>query len=73
MPPDSHRGVAPHETANRDAVPHVGAQGFPGAERWGDIDVPRSWETAGHGQAIYTNFVYPFKCDPPHIPADINH
>lgn len=35
--------------------------------------MPRSWETAGHGQAIYTNFVYPFKCDPPHIPADINH
>ncbi len=32
-----------------------------------------SWECAGYGQAIYTNFVYPFKCDPPKIPAGCNH
>jgi len=60
-------------TSNREEVPHVGEGGFSGVESWGDIEVPRSWETAGHGQAIYTNFVYPFKCDPPHIPAGINH
>ena len=47
--------------------------GFAGSESWDEIDVPRSIECAGFGQPFYTNFVYPFKCDPPLIPSTINY
>ena len=32
---------------------------------WAPIPVPYSWECAGHGTPIYTNFVYPIPLDPP--------
>lgn len=35
--------------------------------------MPISIECGGYGQPFYTNFVYPFKCDPPKIAADINY
>ncbi|KAG8461295.1 hypothetical protein KFE25_010482 [Diacronema lutheri] len=40
-----------------------------GGLRWGTIDVPLSWEMAGFGKPVYTNFMYPFD---PHLstPAD---
>jgi len=48
--------------------------GFIGSEAWGDIEVPMSIECANHGgQPFYTNFVYPFKCDPPKIADAINY
>jgi hypothetical protein len=37
---------------------------------FGQIFVPRSWETCGHGTPIYTNFVYPIPVDPPYVPSD---
>ena len=43
--------------------------GFDTAD-FGTIHVPRSWEAAGHGQPIYLNHRYPFKLDPPRVPAD---
>lgn len=36
------------------------------------IHVPLSWECAGHGTPIYTNFVYPIPMDPPFVPEDDN-
>jgi beta-galactosidase len=44
-----------------DAAPAIACAGFEGSEHWGDIAVPCNWECEGHGQAIYTNFQYPFK------------
>ena len=43
--------------------------GFPNSESWAEIDVPLSWELAGHGQAIYLNTLYPFPITPPHVPV----
>ncbi len=43
------------------AAPAISCSGFEGSEHWGDIAVPCNWECEGHGQAIYTNFQYPFK------------
>lgn len=38
---------------------------------WDNIEVPSNWELKGYGTAIYTNIVYPFKVNPPHIdPSD---
>ena len=40
---------------------------------WDDIKVPGNWETQGHGTAIYTNIIYPFKpVNPPLVPNDEN-
>lgn len=39
---------------------------------WTQINVPRSWETAGHGTPIYTNFTYPIPLDPPFVPKGDN-
>jgi beta-galactosidase/evolved beta-galactosidase subunit alpha len=35
---------------------------------WNKIDVPRSWQMAGYGRPHYTNTIYPFPIDPPHVP-----
>lgn len=45
----------------------IEGEGFEGAGAWGEIEVPMSLECAGHGQRQYTNFIYPFKCDPPNV------
>ena len=44
-------------------------RGFDTSESgWGDIDVPLSWEIAGHSHAIYLNTLYPFPIHPPFVP-----
>jgi hypothetical protein len=43
------------------AAPPVSVSGFQGSEKWESILVPCNWECLGYGQAIYTNFQYPFK------------
>ncbi|KAJ1478513.1 hypothetical protein T484DRAFT_1817419 [Baffinella frigidus] len=35
--------------------------GFAGSSSWSTIRVPSCWECEGYGQAVYTNFQYPFK------------
>ncbi len=40
--------------------------------QWDEIPVPSNWQMQGYGTPIYTNFVYPFPPDPPHIPHDSN-
>lgn len=32
--------------------------------------VPSNWQTHGFDRPIYTNVIYPFPLDPPHIPED---
>jgi len=39
---------------------------------WDLIDVPANWELKGYGIPIYTNVDYPFKPNPPFLPADNN-
>ncbi len=39
---------------------------------WKTIPVPSNWEMQGYGLPLYTNVVYPFPKDPPHIPHDDN-
>jgi len=34
---------------------------------WKQIDVPSNWEMQGYGTPIYTNIIYPFKRDAPHV------
>lgn len=33
------------------------------------ITVPQNWQYAGHGRYWYTDLLYPFPVDPPHVPA----
>ncbi|XP_057976450.1 uncharacterized protein LOC131163754 [Malania oleifera] len=37
---------------------------------WETLLVPSNWQMHGFDQPIYTNVVYPFPLDPPHIPKD---
>lgn len=37
---------------------------------WGTIRVPGVWQLQGHGAPHYTNVVFPFPVDPPHLPSD---
>ena len=37
---------------------------------WGSIPVPAHWQLEGHGRPHYTNVVYPFPVDPPHVPSE---
>jgi beta-galactosidase len=45
------------------------APGFDDAG-WDELPVPSSWPMHGHGRPAYTNVVYPFPVDPPHVPTD---
>ncbi|WP_105968132.1 glycoside hydrolase family 2 TIM barrel-domain containing protein [Streptomyces geranii] len=40
------------------------------ASGWGEIAVPGHWVLQGHGAPAYTNVVYPFPVDPPHVPTE---
>jgi beta-galactosidase len=42
------------------------------AKDWDEIKVPSDWQMEGFGTPIYTNVKYPFKMDPPNIPATYN-
>ena len=37
---------------------------------WDDVRVPCSWQVQGYGRPHYTNVVYPFPVDPPHVPTE---
>ena len=39
------------------------------SEAWSSIDVPGHMELQGYGRPQYTNFIYPFPCDPPNVPS----
>ena len=35
---------------------------------WASLPVPSHWQLHGYGAPAYTNVVYPFPVDPPHVP-----
>jgi beta-galactosidase len=37
---------------------------------WDHLPVPGHWQLHGYGHPAYTNVVYPFPVDPPHVPTD---
>ncbi|XP_011000564.1 PREDICTED: beta-galactosidase-like [Populus euphratica] len=37
---------------------------------WENLPVPSNWEMHGYDRPIYTNVIYPFPVDPPHVPDD---
>lgn len=37
---------------------------------WDDITVPGCWQMQGYGRPQYTNVIYPFPIDPPHVPTE---
>ncbi|XP_010554482.1 PREDICTED: uncharacterized protein LOC104824194 [Tarenaya hassleriana] len=37
---------------------------------WASLPVPSNWQMHGFDRPIYTNVVYPFINDPPHVPGD---
>jgi beta-galactosidase len=37
---------------------------------WATLPVPSHWQLHGYGTPAYTNVVYPFPVDPPHVPTD---
>ncbi|XVF41109.1 hypothetical protein PTKIN_Ptkin01aG0254100 [Pterospermum kingtungense] len=37
---------------------------------WETLPVPSNWQMHGFDRPIYTNVVYPFPLDPPHVPID---
>ena len=37
---------------------------------WEKIKVPGNWQTQGFGKPHYTNVIFPFPADPPHVPSD---
>ncbi|MEN6357785.1 MAG: glycoside hydrolase family 2 TIM barrel-domain containing protein [Armatimonadota bacterium] len=45
------------------------AEGFD-ASSWDAINVPGNWQMQGYGHPHYTNVMYPFPVDPPHVPTD---
>ena len=72
MPLTPARWAFHYATCLADAPPVTPGVGFDtAAPVWGDIQVPLSWEMAGHGQPIYTNVRYPFPLDPPRVPAAV--
>ncbi|MFD7702645.1 glycoside hydrolase family 2 TIM barrel-domain containing protein [Streptomyces caelestis] len=40
------------------------------ADGWAEVTVPGHWVLQGHGAPIYTNHLYPFPVDPPHVPTE---
>ena len=37
---------------------------------WDQIPVPSSWQLQGYGRPHYTNVIFPFPIDPPHVPSE---
>ncbi|CAK7336520.1 unnamed protein product [Dovyalis caffra] len=37
---------------------------------WQTLPVPSNWQTHGYDRPIYTNIIYPFPVDPPHVPDE---
>ncbi len=56
-----------HYAENDQKVPGEFYQKQYNATEWDDIDVPSCWEMRGYGTPIYTNVIYPFPVNPPHI------
>ncbi|MGW0911511.1 glycoside hydrolase family 2 TIM barrel-domain containing protein [Streptomyces sp. NPDC002784] len=45
------------------------ARGYDAGD-WAEVSVPGHWVLQGHGAPRYTNHLYPFPVDPPHVPTE---
>ena len=55
---------------NPDLIPAAfQAPDFDDSE-WDQIPVPSTWQLLGYGHPHYTNVIFPFPIDPPHVPTD---
>ena len=52
-----------------DADPGFADPGFDDSG-WASLPVPSHWQLHGYGAPAYTNVVYPFPVDPPHVPTE---
>jgi len=54
--------------------PQEAPQGFESVgfddHAWDQLPVPAHWQLHGYGRPHYTNVVYPFPVDPPHVPSE---
>ncbi len=48
-------------------IPNFYEPGFTADATWTTINVPATWETAGHGTPIYISAGYSFRIDPPRV------
>lgn len=55
---------------NPESVPSDFHEKDFGCEGWDEIVVPSNWQMKGYGRPHYTNVVYPFPIDPPHVPSE---
>ncbi len=39
-------------------------------DEWDDIMVPSNWQMKGYGHPHYTNSIFPFPLNPPHVPSE---
>ncbi|MEU8569555.1 glycoside hydrolase family 2 TIM barrel-domain containing protein [Streptomyces pathocidini] len=58
--------LAATATAEDESFAHPGFD----ASGWGELPVPAHWVLHGHGTPAYTNTLYPFPVDPPHVPTE---
>ncbi|MEW2303102.1 glycoside hydrolase family 2 TIM barrel-domain containing protein [Streptomyces sp. NPDC006655] len=58
--------LSPTADAEDDAFAEPGYD----AGGWAEVSVPGHWVLQGHGSPIYTNHLYPFPVDPPHVPTE---
>ncbi|WP_427919250.1 glycoside hydrolase family 2 TIM barrel-domain containing protein [Streptomyces sp. cg40] len=57
-------------SATADAEDDSFAEEGHDAGDWAEVTVPGHWVLQGHGSPIYTNHLYPFPVDPPHVPTE---
>ena len=53
-----------------EAVPDGFAERSFDDSAWDRIRVPGNWQMQGYGRPHYTNVIYPFPVDPPHVPSE---
>ncbi|GAB2716417.1 glycoside hydrolase family 2 TIM barrel-domain containing protein [Streptomyces bullii] len=57
-------------SATADAEDDTFAEPGFDAGDWAEVTVPGHWVLQGHGSPVYTNHLYPFPVDPPHVPTE---
>ncbi len=57
-------------SATADAEDDAFAEEGYDAGDWAEVTVPGHWVLQGHGSPVYTNHLYPFPVDPPHVPTE---
>lgn len=60
--------LSPHNSVHSHSTTHQ--QEALNAPKISTIPVPSAWQNLGFDRAQYTNFNYPFPCDPPYVPYD---